>query len=44
MMLVRYQGKVEGDVVKGTVDYNFDGIAGYYDFEGKRTPATAAKP
>ncbi len=42
---LRYQGKVEGDTIKGTVDYNFDGIAGFFDFAGKRTPPTAnAKP
>jgi hypothetical protein len=42
---LRYQGKVDGDKVKGAVDYNFDGITGYYDFVGQRvTPAATTKP
>lgn len=40
--LLRYQGKVEGDVLKGSVDYNFDGVVGFFDFEAKRTPPAAA--
>ncbi len=41
---LRYQGKVSGDTYKGSVDYNFDGMTGYFDFEGKRVaPAAAAK-
>jgi hypothetical protein len=43
--VLRYQGKVEGDAIKGTVDYNFDGVVGFFDFEGKRTtPSAAPKP
>jgi hypothetical protein len=42
---LRYQGKVNGDVLKGSVDYNFDGITGAYEYEGKRiAPGTTAKP
>jgi hypothetical protein len=38
---LRYQAKVEGDKLKGAVDYNFDGISGYYNFEGQRVAHTA---
>jgi hypothetical protein len=42
---LRYQGKVNGDTLKGSVDYSFDGIAGSFEFEGKRTaPAAPPKP
>jgi hypothetical protein len=42
---LRYQGKVSGDTLKGNVDYAFDGMTGYFDFEAKRVaPATPAKP
>jgi hypothetical protein len=42
---LRYQGKVNGDTLKGNVDYNFDGISGFVDFEGKRTtPGATVKP
>ncbi len=40
---LRYQGKVDGDTLKGDVDYNFDGISGFYSFEGKRV-APAGTP
>jgi hypothetical protein len=33
---VRYQGKVSGETMKGSVEYDFDGIGGFLDFEGKR--------
>jgi hypothetical protein len=33
---LRYQCKVNGDALKGTVDYNFDGITGFVEFDGKR--------
>jgi hypothetical protein len=33
---LRYQGKVKGDALKGNVDYDFDGMAGSLDFDGKR--------
>jgi hypothetical protein len=33
---LRYQGKVNGDHLKGSVDYDFDGIVGFYGFEGQR--------
>jgi hypothetical protein len=41
---LRYQAKVRGDSIKGVVDYDFDGMAGSLDFEGKRLarPAQAA--
>ena len=37
---LRYQGKVSGDAMKGSVEYDFDGIAGFLDFEGKRVSKT----
>ena len=33
---LRYQGKVSGEMMKGSVEYDFDGIGGFLDFEGKR--------
>jgi len=33
---LRYQGKVNGDTIKGSVDYDFDGIIGILDFDGHR--------
>jgi hypothetical protein len=42
---LRYQGKVNGDMIKGNVDYNFDGITGFMDFDGKRVaPGATARP
>jgi hypothetical protein len=42
---LRYQGKINGELFKGSVDYNFDGMTGNVEFEGKRVaPATPAKP
>jgi hypothetical protein len=39
---LHYQAKVQGDTLKGQVDYNFDGMTGYLEFEGKRvSPAKA---
>jgi len=40
---LRYQAKVKGDTLKGNVDYNFDGMSGYFEFEGTRI-APAPKP
>jgi hypothetical protein len=39
---LKYQGKVIGDTLKGTVDYEFDGIVGNLEFEGKRVAAADA--
>jgi hypothetical protein len=36
---LKYQGKVQGDTLKGSVDYDFDGLTGALDFEGKRQAA-----
>jgi hypothetical protein len=33
---LKYSGKITGDTIKGSVDYNFDSMAGVLDFEGKR--------
>ncbi len=33
---LKYQGKVVGDTLKGGVEYEFDGIIGSLDFEGRR--------
>jgi hypothetical protein len=42
---LRYSAKVVKDTIKGSVDYNFDGMTGFFDFEGKRVAtATPAKP
>ncbi len=43
---LRYVGKVNGDKLQGTVDYNFDGMTGFFDFEGQRVEhgPNAAKP
>jgi hypothetical protein len=38
-----YQGKATADAMKGTVEYDFDGVAGFLDFEGKRvSPVNAS--
>jgi hypothetical protein len=39
---LHYQGKVKGDTLSGSVDYDFDGIAGYVAFAGKRASAPQA--
>ncbi len=39
---LRYQGKVNGDTMKGSVEYDFDGIAGFLEFDGKRVSASKA--
>jgi hypothetical protein len=33
---LHYQGKIKGDALTGSVNYDFDGIAGYLDFQGER--------
>src|SRR5262245_18615835 len=33
---LKYAGTVAGDTIKGSVVYNFDGLTGALDFEGKR--------
>jgi hypothetical protein len=40
---LRYQGKVKGDTLAGSVDYSFDGMTGLLDFEGKRVQEADAK-
>jgi hypothetical protein len=35
---LRYQARVQGDRLTGSVGYNFDGMTGQLDFEGKRIP------
>jgi hypothetical protein len=40
---LRYQAKVQGDSLKGSVDYNFDGMTGFLEFEGQRISTTKAK-
>jgi hypothetical protein len=40
---LRYQGKVKGDSLAGSVDYSFDGMTGLLEFEGKRVLETDAK-
>jgi hypothetical protein len=42
---LKYQGKASGDTMKGSVEYDFDGVAGFLDFEGKRVspPGASAK-
>jgi hypothetical protein len=37
------QAQAKGDTLKGTVDYYFDGVTGFVDFEAKRLPAAATK-
>jgi hypothetical protein len=39
---LRYQGKVKGDTIKGSVDYDFDGIIGVLDFEGQRVGGSSS--
>jgi hypothetical protein len=39
---LKYQGKATGDTMKGTVEYDFDGVAGFLDFEGKRVAPSAS--
>jgi hypothetical protein len=34
---LRYQGKAKGNTLSGGVDYDFDGMVGWLEFEGKRT-------
>jgi hypothetical protein len=38
---LRYQARVHGDTLQGVVDYDFDGIAGSIDFDGKRQSHSA---
>jgi hypothetical protein len=33
---LHYQGKVTGETLKGSVRYDFDGITGSVDFDGRR--------
>ena len=33
---LHYQGKIKGNALVGSVNYDFDGIAGYLDFQGER--------
>jgi hypothetical protein len=43
---LHYQGKIKGDTLAGSVDYDFDGIVGYVGFKGERAtapPASAEK-
>jgi hypothetical protein len=39
---LHYQGKVKGDALSGSVDYDFDGIVGYVEFKGDRVSASTA--
>jgi hypothetical protein len=39
---LKYQGKVSGDTMKGSVEYDFDGVTGFLDFEGKRVNPAAS--
>jgi hypothetical protein len=39
---LHYQGKVKGDALIGSVDYDFDGIIGFVDFKGERVSASTA--
>jgi hypothetical protein len=41
---LKYNGTVKGDAVKGSVTYDFDGIAGLLDFAGKRLSGGVKKP
>jgi hypothetical protein len=36
---LHFQGKIKGDAVSGTVDYDFDGMGGYVPFTGERASA-----
>jgi hypothetical protein len=40
---LKYQGKVSGDTMKGFVEYDFDGITGFLNFEGSRVSQSQAK-
>jgi hypothetical protein len=39
---LRYQGKVKGDAITGSVEYNFDGITGVIDYDGVRISGPSA--
>jgi len=39
---LHFQGKVKGDALNGTVDYDFDGMTGYAGFTGARVGAHEA--
>ncbi len=39
-----WTGKVKGDEIKGSVDYEYGGSTGSFDYEGKRTKDTKDKP
>jgi hypothetical protein len=39
---LHYQGKIKGDALNGSVDYDFDGIVGFVDFKGERVSASTA--
>jgi hypothetical protein len=39
---LHYQGKIKGDALTGSVDYDFDGIIGFVDFKGERVSASTA--
>jgi len=38
---LHYQGKIKGDSLNGSVDYDFDGMVGYVGFKGERGAASA---
>jgi hypothetical protein len=43
---LKYQGKAKANALKGSVEYDFDGVTGFLDFEGTRldpAEASAAK-
>src|SRR5262249_18296832 len=39
---LKYTGRVTQDTIKGSVDYDFDGMTGFLPFEGKRLAAPKA--
>jgi hypothetical protein len=39
---LHYQGKIKGDTVTGSVNYDFDGIVGFLDFQGERLASPTA--
>ncbi len=39
---LHYQGKIKGDSLNGSVDYDFDGIVGFVSFKGERLTAPTA--
>ncbi|HET6325198.1 MAG TPA: hypothetical protein VFG04_11030 [Planctomycetaceae bacterium] len=39
---LHFQGKVKGNALNGTVDYDFDGMTGYVSFTGERAAAPQA--